>query len=390
MNAYEYTAVTTDKKRIQGLLWADSEDEVSTKLKLEGYVICSIARSSSKSVRWNHKQVSTTAYQLGLLLQSGISLRRSLELLMDGSKTMLYRSLYEGIQRGQPLSEALREKGFPPIALALLESGEMSGNVGEALQYIASYYERERKYQQKIVSAISYPLFLLVLMNVFFLVTILFIIPSFTRVFATMHIELPWMTKGLFVLGTSLREHPLLYVSGHVVFIGILIYAFKQSAIRYRFDRWLWQLAQHNTFLTSLYYTNILHIWSLLLDSGISIINTIDITKHIWRNSYGESCSNQVYDMLCKGHSFCESLRSSSVGNPFIWQMVAVGEESGELVAMLNHCSHYYESLLTQYIARMERLMEPILLTIMGVGIAILVISVMYPLFTSISSLGGQ
>ena len=76
MNAYEYTAITTDKKRIQGLLWADSEDEVSTKLKLEGYVICSIARSSSKSVRWNHKQVSTTAYQLGLLLQSGISLRR--------------------------------------------------------------------------------------------------------------------------------------------------------------------------------------------------------------------------------------------------------------------------------------------------------------------------
>ena len=72
--------------------------------------------------------------------------------------------------------------------------------------------------------------------------------------------------------------------------------------------------------------------------------------------------------MLCKGHSFCESLKSSSVGNPFIWQMVAVGEESGELVAMLNHCSHYYESLLTQYIERMERLMEPILLTIMGVG----------------------
>jgi type IV pilus assembly protein PilC len=57
MNVYEYTAITTDKKRIQGLLWADSEDEVSTKLKLEGYVICSIARSSSKSVRWNHKQV---------------------------------------------------------------------------------------------------------------------------------------------------------------------------------------------------------------------------------------------------------------------------------------------------------------------------------------------
>ena len=389
MNAYDYIAITTDQKRIQGILWADSEEEVKTKLKLEGYVICSIARSSGKTIRWRHKQVSTTAYQLGLLLQSGISLRRSLELLMDGSKTMLYRSLYEGIQRGQSLSEVLREKGFPSIALALLESGEMSGNVGESLQYIASYYERERKYQQKMVSAISYPLFLLFLMNIFFLVTILFIIPSFTRVFTTMHIELPWMTKGLFVLGTSLREHPLFYIGVHVGLIGVLIYAFKQPSIRYRFDRRLWQLAQHKTFLTSLYYTNILHIWALLLDSGISIINTIDITKRIWRNLYGEECSNHVYAMLCKGHSFCESLKSSSIGNSFIWQMVAVGEESGELVAMLNHCSHYYESLLTQYIARMERLMEPILLTIMGIGIAILVISVMYPVFTSISSLGG-
>ena len=157
MNAYDYTVITTDKKRIQGSLWADSKEEVRTKLKLEGYVICSISQSSTKSVSWSHKEGSTTAYQLGLLLQSGISLRRSLELLTEGSKTMLYRSLYEGIQRGQSLSEVLRQKGFPPIALALLESGEMSGNVGESLQYIASYYERERKYRQKILSAISYP-----------------------------------------------------------------------------------------------------------------------------------------------------------------------------------------------------------------------------------------
>ncbi|MCF0158247.1 MAG: type II secretion system F family protein, partial [Veillonella sp.] len=80
-------------------------------------------------------------------------------------------------------------------------------------------------------------------------------------------------------------------------------------------------------------------------------------------------------------------IEACSIGNPFIWQMVAVGEESGELVAMLRHCSKYYDSLLNQYITRLERLMEPILLSIMGIGIAILVVSVMYPLFTSISSL---
>ncbi|MDU2116488.1 MAG: type II secretion system F family protein [Veillonella sp.] len=93
---------------------------------------------------------------------------------------------------------------------------------------------------------------------------------------------------------------------------------------------------------------------------------------------------------LLSGHSLEESLRTGQIGNAFIWQMVSIGEESGELVKMLNHCGCYYESILSKYIARLERLLEPILLTLMGIGVAVLVVSVMYPLFTSIANLGGQ
>ena len=76
-------------------------------------------------------------------------------------------------------------------------------------------------------------------------------------------------------------------------------------------------------------------------------------------------CSEQVEAKLLIGHSFEESLRNGHIGNDFIWQMVSIGEESGELVKMLNHCGHYYESILSKYIARLERLLEPILLTVM-------------------------
>ena len=97
---------------------------------------------------------------------------------------------------------------------------------------------------------------------------------------------------------------------------------------------------------------------------------------------------NKWKQELLSGHSFEESLRSGQIGNSFIWQMISIGEESGELVKMLNHCGYYYESILSKYIARLERLLEPILLTIMGIGVAVLVVSVMYPLFTSIANLG--
>ena len=139
-----------------------------------------------------------------------------------------------------------------------------------------------------------------------------------------------------------------------------------------------------------MYYTSMLKVWALLLDSGISIIHTMNITRPLWGNLYGTKCSEQVEAKLLTGHSFEESLRNGHIGNDFIWQMVSIGEESGELVKMLDHCGHYYESILSKYIARLERLLEPVLLTVMGIGVAVLVVSVMYPLFTSIAKLGGQ
>ncbi len=334
--------------------------------------------------------VVDVTYQLGLLIESGVPLRRALQLLCQGKRGLLYTALYESIERGQTLSQALRSEGCPPIALALLESGEAAGTLGESLQYISRHYDWERQLKQKVISAISYPLFLLLMMNIFFLVTILFIIPSFENVFTTMHITLPLMTRALFVLGQGLKSHPLMVIAIHCVVIGSLVFAYKQHSIKCKVHRWLWLLAHRYQWSTCVYYTSMLKVWALLLDSGISIIRTMNITRPLWGNIYGAECSEQVEAKLLSGHSFEESLRSGQIGNPFIWQMISIGEESGELVKMLNHCGYYYESILSKYIARLERLLEPILLTVMGIGVAVLVVSVMYPLFTSIANLGGQ
>ena len=391
MEAYEYVVKDERNETIKGLMWADSEQEVGTRLKRDGYKIYKITlQVDKKKHKWNHTMVVDVTYQLGLLIESGVPLRRALQLLCQGKRGLLYTALYETIERGQTLSQALRSEGCPAIALALLESGEAAGTLGESLQYISRHYDWERQLRQKVISAISYPLFLLVLMNIFFLVTILFIIPSFEKVFTTMHITLPMMTRALFALGQGLKNHPILVFFMHCIGLGALVFAYHQHSIKRKVHRWLWGLAHRYQWMTCIYYTSMLKVWALLLDSGISIIHTVNITRPLWGNMYGAECSENVEAKLLSGHSFEESLRTENIGNPFIWQMISIGEESGELVKMLHHCGHYYESILSKYIARLERLLEPILLTLMGIGVAVLVVSVMYPLFTSIAKLGGQ
>ena len=391
MEAYEYVVKDENNETIKGLIWADSEQEVGTRLKREGYKIYKITlQVNKKKHKWNHTMVVDVTYQLGLLIESGVPLRRALQLLCQGKRGLLYTALYESIERGQTLSQALRSESCPAIALALLESGEAAGTLGESLQYISRHYDWERQLRQKVISAISYPLFLLVLMNIFFLVTILFIIPSFEKVFTTMHITLPVMTRSLFALGQGLKNHPIVVVILHCVGLGAMVFAYRQYSIKRKVHRWLWQLAHRYQWMTCIYYTSMLKVWALLLDSGISIIHTMNITRPLWGNMHGSECSEKVEAKLLSGHSLEESLRTENIGNSFIWQMISIGEESGELVKMLEHCGHYYESILSKYIARLERLLEPILLTLMGIGVAVLVVSVMYPLFTSIAKLGGQ
>jgi len=390
MEAYEYVVKDENNETIKGLIWADSEQEVGTRLKRDGYKIYKITlQVNKKKHKWNHAMVVDVTYQLGLLIESGVPLRRALQLLCQGKRGLLYTALYESIERGQTLSQALRSESCPAIALALLESGEAAGTLGESLQYISRHYDWERQLRQKVISAISYPLFLLVLMNIFFLVTILFIIPSFEKVFTTMHITLPVMTRSLFALGQGLKNHPIVVVILHCVGLGAMVFAYRQYSIKRKVHRWLWQLAHRYQWMTCIYYTSMLKVWALLLDSGISIIHTMNITRPLWGNMHGSECSEKVEAKLLSGHSLEESLRTENIGNSFIWQMISIGEESGELVKMLEHCGHYYESILSKYIARLERLLEPILLTLMGIGVAVLVVSVMYPLFTSIAKLGG-
>ncbi len=371
--------------------WAETKETLAKRLQLQGLIILSIelVKGTHKFNNcWTDKEIISFSYQMELLFNAGLPLRRIMELLIKKTSKIPYGSIKASIERGQSLAQVLEEHGLSALAVAIITAGEASGTLGTSFSLIKQFYEKRLLYRKKIVRTMIYPAFLLVLMIVFFLVTMFVILPNFRQVFITMHVELPWMTKLLFALSDILKEHYMIIMFSFCICCLGVTFLYRQKYIKYRVHKYIWNRGISLDWLAGIQYMSLLQIWSILLDSGISIIDSVKITQGLWLNCYGKVQSDALIEDLKSGHSFQSSLKDNHIGTPFIWDIVIVGEESGELVTMLAHCANYYETILDSYIKTLERLLEPILLSIMGLGIGILVATIMVPIFNSVSALG--
>lgn len=391
MEKFVYRACKPDGSLIEDCIWADSQEEALERLRLESLLVESIERPDRVKVgkkAWKNKDIIHFAYEMELLLSSGIAMRRIMDLMAQrGHPRIPYASLREAIQRGRSLSAALEASGYPALAVALLKAGELSGNLASTFGLIRVYFEKQVKWREKMLGAMAYPSFLMLLMLVFTGLAIGFILPSFKQVFVTMRTPMPKMTQWLFAVGDCLHLYWGWLLLGLMLCLVLLGYLYTRTSWRLRLHTWWWRKGQMYQLITALQYTHILQVWALLLDSGISLLDTLKLTQGLWRNDYGEIQGRALQTLLQQGRPFHQALRDKHIGTAFIWNLVAIGEESGDLVAMMNHCSQYYESLLERYMTQLEKLLEPIMLSIMGLGVAFLVAAVMLPLFNSISAI---
>lgn len=393
LQEYQYQGKNLNGEIVKGSIWAESENEVVDRLRRQGILITSLNVNKEKITKsrkkWKNKDVIKLAYQLEMLLNAGLSLRKIMELLTRQTSTLPFGAMRQSIERGQSIGSVLEEQSYPKLAIALVKAGETSGSLGVSFGLIKDLYERKSKYYKKIIGAISYPIFLLFLMAAFFVTAMVVIIPNFKNVFASMHIQVPFFTQCLFTVSDILLNYYGILALSLVGFIAFLIWCYRQEAVKLYVHRMLWLQGQKYTLLACFQYTNLLDVWALLLDSGIPLIESVQLTQDLLGNQYGKKQSLKLLGDLNGGHSFHQALKENYMGTPFVWTMVSIGEESGELAAMLKHCSLYYQSLMDSYVTLMERLLEPLLLVFMGLGVGILVAAVMMPLFTSISALGS-
>jgi len=410
MAKYRYVAKTRDAKTVRETVEAGSKAELINKLKTQGLFVVSVheikdklveggflslfSRAKAKRSSIKSQDLAFLARNLSITLSSGVTLLRSLEILsFQAESAGLEKILQEcakAIKGGQSFSEAISQypKVFPALWRGLVEVGEASGNLPLVLEKLGGYLEIRMDFERKVKSALIYPVILLVIAALAMLVFFKFVLPKFTAIFKQFDITLPLPTQVLFNISELLEKNFLLVLAAIGLVVGGIIFLTRWPATKA-----VWEgvklkapIMGNVVFLSCLErLTSTIYI---LLDSGLPLIHTLEIASRSMDNSVLERSISVVRDKVRDGASLSAELARLNIFPLLISEMAKIGEETGSMPQIFSKISSHYQRELTTRIERLIAAFEPVMITIMGVGIGAVVISLFLPLF-KISTIGG-
>lgn len=326
--------------------------------------------------------------QLAIMIKSNIPVVESLETIARQTKKKDFQEkimkLAEQIEGGTPLSQALTTfpEIFSPFFIGMVKSGEVSGNIPESLDYLADYLEREDDFRSKLIAALTYPAFVIVVFIAIMFVMAIMVVPEFGEIFAETGVELPWLTKLVIKLSTFLKEQwwlPLLFIFG----LGIgLVSVFKNKIAKKRLDRFLLDLPLIGDFFKKVYLSQIALNLSTLIAGGVPISQALEIVADVVDNHVYQQAIFQTREGVRAGQTMSSvfSAHPEEFSLLFI-QMVIVGEKTGNLENSLQNIVSFYQKQVERTLESFVKLLEPMLIIVLGILVVGLAMSLFVPLF---------
>lgn len=334
------------------------------------------------------------ARNLFTTLSSGVTLLRSLEIISQQTESAkLEKALKEcgkSVKEGLSLSEAVAKYPaiFPALWRGVVEVGETSGNLPFVMEKLADYLDIRMEFERKVKSALVYPSIVFSAAIIAVFVFFKFILPKFSGIFEQFGIELPLMTKIMFWMSRFVEKYFLFIIAGIIIAIYLFIRSFKNQQTRKVWDKVGLRLpiAGDLVFLASLErFTSAV---SILLDSGLPLVSTLEIAARATGNSFLEKNLLYIRDKVRDGGSLSTEFTKQELFPPLISEMSKIGEETGSLPQVFGRISAHYRKELSTRIDRLVAAFEPLMIVFMGVVIGFIVISLFLPLF-KLSTLSG-
>lgn len=334
--------------------------------------------------------------QLSVLLQSRVSLHRSLEVLARQSKTEALRHVIQRVQReinkGNSLAKALAAQPdvFDQLFIVTAEVGQESGRLPDVLSGLALHLEKIDGLKRKVMQALAYPALVLSVASAAVLFLLIFIVPTFAEMFKSFQMELPSTTQAVLQVSDLLMMYGLYVLP--VAACGVIIGARSLSSERLR-ER-IHMAAMHLPFIGNVVLTN--HVarfcrtLGTLLQSRVGLIDSLQITQRVTTLSVLRKEVNLILKAVQQGKAVAEPVVDSKFFPPMVAQMIAVGEETSELDQMLTRVAEYYEKDLDMRMDTISTLLEPVLVLLLGMVVAVILIAMYLPMFDLINVVGGS
>jgi MSHA biogenesis protein MshG len=325
--------------------------------------------------------------QMHTLLKAGVPIVRGLAGLQESAENptlaKVLADVREGLESGRELSLTLRRhpKVFTNFMVSLVRVGEMTGRLDEVFLRLAEFFAFEKKMRDDIKAALRYPLIVILALVVAMFVVNIFVIPAFAKIFATFRGELPLMTRVLiFTSEFFVAYWPAMIVLGAAAIVGGRFYV-GSGAGRYQWDRLKLRLPVVGELIHKATLARFARSFALSGKSGVPIVQALAVVANVVDNAYLETRILQMRDGIERGESILRSAVAAGVFSPVVLQMVAVGEETGEIDALMGEIADMYEREVAIEVEGLTAKLEPILLVFMGVLVLILALGVFLPMW---------
>ncbi len=407
LEEYQWRAVSAAGGEAKGALEASSQSAVIAKLRTQGLTPLSVVPLSKTGLnreislpgferRVATKDLAVFAKQFAGLIHAGLPLMRALSIIADQTENKRLASalvaVQSDIESGRSFSAALAAQPavFPPLLVSLVSVGETGGFLAESLDAIARSYRSDVDLQQKIKSAMTYPLIVLVIAVIGVIAMIAFVVPIFEGMFASMGGELPVPTQILVVLSRNMAWIlPVLIV---LSIAGAVGYQRVKNTDRFRgiVDPFLLRMPVFGSLVTKIAVARFARNLSMMLKAGVPLMQALDLVGRAANNKAVEDALQSVRESIRLGRSFSAPLAKAAVFPPLVAQMVSVGEESGSLPDMLESIADFYETEVNAASEQLTSMIEPIMMTVLGLLIGGMVVALYMPMFTMYDQLGAQ
>jgi len=380
---------------------APDERALRAELEQQGLYLLSQRRGLSlASFRLRRRHVDGSlllvfAQELAALLKAGLPLFQSLDVMLDRQKDPLLRqslvSVREKVKSGMALSEAFRQEGdlYPPIFAASLIAGERSGNLDSVLRRFSQHLRLNQMLRKKAISAAVYPAVLLTMMTALVVIMLIFVIPNFKSFYEGLGAELPLPTRVLLAVATTLRAN-VLFILIAIGIAGVsVLYWLRREGAGVALDAALLRLPYFGGLMRMYATSQLMRTLSTLLAGGLPLVNALEVASASIGNRAMARAVGSATGRIREGASLTTALDSTGMLEALPLEMVKVGEQTGALGDMLNAIADFYDEELDTRMATVLSLVEPVLLVLMAVVVALMLLAFYLPMFQAISAVQG-
>ena len=325
--------------------------------------------------------------QMHTLLRAGVPIMRALAGLQESARNPAFiemlQDLRESLDSGRELSTAMRRhpKVFTPFYVSMVQVGEMTGMLDETFMRLYTHIEFDREMNDRIKGAMRYPMFVVIAMAVAIVIVNIFVIPAFAKVFAGFHAQLPLITRMLMGFSSFMvHSWPVLLAMLIAAVVGVRLYISTPDG-RYKWDKYKFRIPVAGKIIFKSTLARFARSLALAFKSGIPIVQGLNVVGMVVDNEFIRARIEQMRDGVERGESILRTAVGTGVFDPTVLQMIAVGEETGDLDGLMFEVAGMYEREVEYEVKTLAQQIEPILIVALGVMVLILALGVFLPMW---------